>query len=558
MAPNKARSLSLFVLGVSLSSAACSESEPVVRDSISTWEVRRGDLKISVTEKAEIQAANKVTVVSKVEGRVTLTYLVPEGNIVAKGDKLAQLDVSDLEEKRNRQAISVAKAEASLAQAQKTYEIMEKDLAADLNAARGKLKIAQMELEKFRGRQKQRAPDDVEGTNQEMLTKLRELMKIDPKGRKYSDLDQTVLELLGAKENLHRDMGQLANDILQKVDEIRLARAELVLKLDKYNHSVELADQEFITRNELERDKLSYQSQLSTVNLAWNDLDLLINYTLAQTQIQLNLDVENADLELLSAIGNSESRRVKEEVELKSKDAEVRLAHESLANWDEQIRNGIIYAPNPGLVVYAKQSQRWNAPPVEEGMEIRKGQSLIELPDLSLMIAELKVQESDVDKVMPELRAIVRADAFQERALNATVSRVAPLPDSAHRWSGNQKVYKTVLNIEVADGLELRPGMSATAEIIVDVLHDVISIPLPSVQREGDHHYVWKQTEFGPVATPVMVGRNSLTEVEVLDGLREGEVVYLAPPTGAQVPEFPQSPTTMPLDAAVAASKPSR
>ena len=57
MAPNKARSLSLFVLGVSLSSAACSESEPVVRDSISTWEVRRGDLKISVTEKAEIQAA---------------------------------------------------------------------------------------------------------------------------------------------------------------------------------------------------------------------------------------------------------------------------------------------------------------------------------------------------------------------------------------------------------------------------------------------------------------------------------------------------------------------
>ena len=71
MAPNKARSLSLFVLGVSLFSAACSESEPVVRGSISTWEVRRGDLKISVTEKAEIQAANKVTVVSKVEGRVT-------------------------------------------------------------------------------------------------------------------------------------------------------------------------------------------------------------------------------------------------------------------------------------------------------------------------------------------------------------------------------------------------------------------------------------------------------------------------------------------------------
>ena len=117
------------------------------------------------------------------------------------------------------------------------------------------------------------------------------LMENDPKGRNHSDLDETVLELIGPVENLRRDMGQLANDILQKVDEIRLARAELVLKLDKYNHSVELADQEFITRNELERDKLNYQSQLSTVNLAWNYLDLLINYTLEQTQIQYQVGV---------------------------------------------------------------------------------------------------------------------------------------------------------------------------------------------------------------------------------------------------------------------------
>ena len=43
--------------------------------------------------------------------------------------------------------------------------------------------------------------------------------------------------------------------------------------------------------------------------------------------------------------------------------------------------------PARGLVVYAKQSRRWNAPPVEEGMEIRKGQSLIELPESRIDVA---------------------------------------------------------------------------------------------------------------------------------------------------------------------------
>ena len=530
------------IVALALTVSACGESPRIsIGQSVQTHVGRLGDLKISVTEKAEIQAARQVTVSSKLEGRATLIYLAPEGSMVDSGDRLAQLDVSALEEKRSRQAIAVAKAEAALSRAQKSLEIMDKDLEASANSASSKLTIARLELQKFLGRLQ--APASVtpstEGTNLVMLDRLHVLLENDPKARDHAGLEERMCELLGPEENHHRKMGKMANDVLQKIDEIRLARAKLELDLDTYNHSKRLAAREFITRNELQRDKLSYESQASKVDLAWNALDLLINYSLQQTQIRLKQDVEKAELDLLSTIGNNESRRVKEAVELKSKQAELSLALESLENWNRQIDNGTIYAPNPGLVVYAKQSRRWNSQAVEEGMEVRKGQPLINLPDLEYMIAKLKVQESDIDNVKVDHRATVRADAFPNRLLEATVSKVAPLPDSANRWRTDLRVYETTIalegrNIEQA----LRPGMSATVEILVEFLRDVVSVPLQAVQREGDVHYVWQVTDLGTVATRVEVGRNSLTNVEIREGLHEGDVVYLVVPPGASVPEF--------------------
>ena len=77
--------------------------------------VQRGNLEIVVREQGEVQAANDTQVGSTLEGRAMLIYLIDEGSVVQAGEKLAELDVSEIEEKRAGQAIQVANVEAALA-----------------------------------------------------------------------------------------------------------------------------------------------------------------------------------------------------------------------------------------------------------------------------------------------------------------------------------------------------------------------------------------------------------------------------------------------------------
>ena len=537
-----------------LTAWACGEASTPLEQSPDLHLVTRGDLRITVREQAEVQAAVQTQVKSELEGRSnTLIYLIPEGTVVAEGEKLAELDVSEIEEKRANQGIGVAKVGAALEQARKSVEIMDKEIEAERNTAQNRLTIAQMELEKFQGKKIENPPADgvpaEEGTNREMLRKLEEMLEAatpedNPGGTaaevKYAGLPNTVRELLGDEANLDRDMGQMANQILEQIDQIRLARAELVLKADTLHHSERLQAKLFITKNELEKDQLTYDSQLSKVTLAWNDIDLLINYTLRQQMIQMVQDVVNAGLDLQSVVAGSDARRVKDLADLESNELEYALAMERLENWDQQIANAVMLAPNPGLVVYAKQGRGMSQQPVEEGMDVRKRQTLIVLPDVTNMVAELKVHEADIDKVAPTQDATIEVDAFSERIFHGVVTRVAALPDSGSRFTNNDlKVYKTIVTFDGhnEEGV-LRPGMNATVEIMIGVVKDIINVPNPAVHRAETVHYVWKRTPSGPEAVRVTVGRNNLTHVEIEAGLEEGETIYLAVPPGAEIPEF--------------------
>jgi hypothetical protein len=79
--------------------------------------------------------------------------------------------------------------------------------------------------------------------------------------------------------------------------------------------------------------------------------------------------------------------------------------------------------------------------------------------------------------------------------------------------------------------------MNATVEIEVDTLRDVITIPLPALERSGERHYVWRVTPSGPVATLVTIGQNSLTHIEIVSGLTVGDRIHIVPPEGAKLPE---------------------
>ena len=587
------RRLSLTSLAALL--AACSGgSNTAPTGDAKLFTVKRDDLPITVRENAELQALRETIVRSEVEGQATIIYIVPEGTLVKQGEKLVELDVSELVEKRANQAISVAKAEAALTQARKEKEILQKELSTKLNTALSNLRIADMELEKLLGR---RSGGRSEGKNRDMIERMRALVNpsetqpattgaapqpndpemmetlvtsVDPKA--YGGLVDKVYELLMVdlnapntnqapspevvatlrREAEERDMGDMANKILQQADAIKLAMADLKVKEDTFGHSWRLAKRQFITRSELEKDRLNYQSQMSKVSLAWNDLDLLVNYTLARERIKLTQDRDNASLELERVKGSNEAAVIKADSDLQSRAAEFNLAKERLDNLERQIKSAVILAPTPGTVVYARiDRNRGGGEAVREGVQVRERQELIILPDTTKMRCVIKVQEAQVDKVLRGQPATVNIEAFQGETFQGRVTSVAPVADSNSGWmTSDRKVYTTIVDLDSdnPDG-RLRSRMAANVTIMVEVVKDTLPVPLQAVYRDRAVNYVWKTGPDGATATPVQCGRQNSERVEILAGVAPGDVLRLKPPTGVPTPKFeqPVAPQAAPL-----------
>ncbi|MBK8974498.1 MAG: efflux RND transporter periplasmic adaptor subunit [Planctomycetes bacterium] len=550
--------------------AACgtgSDGGSAAGDAPDLFVVKRQDMRITVVENAELKAAVETNVRSEIEGQATIIFLVPEGEVVEKGQRLVELDVSDLRERRATQAISVERAQANLVNAEQNIEILEKELTAAEAEALSQLEIARIDLEKFLGRP---SDDDAtgdeiptgpagagrpagaeggeataagatpggkapRGSNTDVIEALRELT-VDTH---YVALPAQLVALIG-EVNLRRDLGELGQQVLEQVDKITLARQRVALARDTYEHSRELADQNYITRNEYDRDKLDYESQLSQLTLAWQQLDILIGYTLRKQQIEYNLRFENALVDLEKVRASNNARRTREQAELESTRTEFQLAKERLENLDKQIANAVIIAPTPGLVVYASLDMRGREV-VQEGSSVRDRQTILVLPDVTRMQAELKIQEADIDKVRAGQPATIELDTGAQ-VYTGRVTRVSPLADSGSRWSNNNlKVYKTWVSIDVDNsGGELKPNMAARVEIVVGVIPDALPVPITAVRRQGKVNYVWLSTPDGPRAVEVKVGRSTNSEVSILAGLNEGDVIYKAPPPGVVAPKFEQ------------------
>lgn len=89
------------------------------------FEIRRGPLPITVTEKGSLESAKNEVVYNQVEGSTTILMILPEGTKVKKGDLVCELDSATLRESLTNQRISTEGAKAAYEQAKLTREVAE-------------------------------------------------------------------------------------------------------------------------------------------------------------------------------------------------------------------------------------------------------------------------------------------------------------------------------------------------------------------------------------------------------------------------------------------------
>jgi HlyD family secretion protein len=183
---------------------------------------------------------------------------------------------------------------------------------------------------------------------------------------------------------------------------------------------------------------------------------------------------------------------------------------------------------------------------IEEGATVRQRQELIKLPDVSRMLAEIKIPEAQVRQVQPGMRAFVQVETLPGQHFAGTVRKVAILPDSQSSWlDPNLKEYLTEILIE--DELpQLKPGVSARAQIIITNLVNVVSVPRQCVVMQNGQSICFVASSKSTTAVPITTGLFNDQFIEIKSGLNPGDRVLLAPISDPEEEEESGSSTNEP------------
>jgi HlyD family secretion protein len=231
---------------------------------------------------------------------------------------------------------------------------------------------------------------------------------------------------------------------------------------------------------------------------------------------------------------------------LKQRDGtSLRMAQQrtSLIRAQDQLSKTTITAPLNGIITYL---------PVNEGeiaiigVQNQPGTTLMTIADMSVITAEVKVDETDIVNVRIGQEAEIKVDALGDRKLKGHVSDVgnsAVNRSGQGNTGGNQeaKDFKVVITL-VDPPEELRPGLSCTASIITARTKQVLTIPIQAltvrefddpedpvkkkkIEKEGV--YVIKDDKV--LFRQVKTGITGTTDIEILEGLTEKEKLVTGP-----------------------------
>jgi len=186
-------------------------------------------------------------------------------------------------------------------------------------------------------------------------------------------------------------------------------------------------------------------------------------------------------------------------------------------------------SPIDGVINYmSNYSQGWiNAQPFKVGDHAVSGGVLAEIPDLSTLQMESKVDEVDRGRVAPGDKVLVHVDAFPEKVMPAAVMSITPLPEENNEWPPTRS-FRAYAQIETPD-TRLRPGMNAGADIVQMKIPNAISIPAKALFTQAGQPVVYVKAGERYVAKRVQVTAKNPDEVAI-EGIAAGTMVALAEP----------------------------
>lgn len=376
----------------------------------------------------------------------------------------------------------------------------------------------------------------------DVVKKGQPLLKVDPT-QIEANLSRDMAALRAAqaeKENAEVQLRAALNNISNV--EAMLASARYDLERSKADFT--LAQQDYERSQKLVEEEVISKAEFDAAESRFRAAQALVRAQESRVK-QLEAQLREAKIRVEAA-----------RAAVRSADARIAQAQASLRATQDQFSKTIQKAPIDGVIA---------------SLPIRVGQyalttfqttPLLTIADMSEIRVEVQVDETDVTSVKPGQKAKIKVDALGDKELDGVVKEVGQAPitqgpgglSSLSTTSQEAKDFKVVISlVNLTDEVRnaLRPGMSATATITTDVRHNVIAIPVQAIverevptsetsaaktastaaESEGKKEVQGVFVVEGNRARfrPVQTGIFGETDIEIVDGLKEGEVIVVGP-----------------------------
>jgi len=230
---------------------------------------------------------------------------------------------------------------------------------------------------------------------------------------------------------------------------------------------------------------------------------------------------------------------------------QVEQAKASLKQTEDALSKTTIHAPMAGIISELNKE----VGEIALGSQFQEDVIMV-ISNLSGMEALVNVDENDIVSVSLDDSAKIEVDALPDKVYNGVVTEIANSATITGRGSASQKTeFEVKINI-IDPGMELRPGMSASSDIITDIREHTLGVPIQSVamktlvqledqsskskgndaiidsalpnytvDKEGFAQIVFVVEKGHVIAKQVSTGIQSEKDIEILKGLSIGDEV---------------------------------
>lgn len=161
------------------------------------------------------------------------------------------------------------------------------------------------------------------------------------------------------------------------------------------------------------------------------------------------------------------------------------------------------------------------------GTDVRYGQQIGTIPDMSKFLVELKVPEAYRSFIKTGLLTEIKMKSIPGLKLSGKVEQISTLAVHDISWDKNSpKRYPTKIYTDDTDP-RLTPGMTVNVDIIIDEVKDALHVPIESVYNREGNTYVRIEKESKVTEVKVKTGRSSMDYVEIQEGVNEGDSIIL-------------------------------